>query len=102
MCSTTAHVPVLSPQALHIAAPASLPELHFLGAERILAPLRHALNTNLGRWRPSRGVRENLQDVLETTFPSPQQGATADADEYAVECAICYNYRRAARQKPIH
>ena len=79
-----------APQALNVVAPASLPEIHF---ERILAPLRQALNVNLGRWRLPRSVRENLQDVLETTFPSPQHAAMAGADEYAVECAICYNYR---------
>ena len=41
------------------------------------APLLHALNVNLVRWCLQRKVRENLQDVLETSFPSPQQAAMA-------------------------
>ena len=81
---------------LHVASPASLPELQFLGADRVIAPLRHALNANLGRWsNTERTVRLNLQTVLERDFPAPpsatEPGAEAD-DSYAVECAICYMY----------
>jgi hypothetical protein len=86
-------LPLTHMQALHTSAPTSLPELHFLGADRLLAPLRHALNSNLSRWQPQRSVRLNLQEVLQLTFPSPQQGSMGGAEDYAVECAICYNYR---------
>ena len=78
---------------MHTAAPTSLPELHFLGADRLLAPMRQALNSNLGRWQPQSRVRLNLQEVLQITFPSPQQASMSGAEDYAVECAICYNYR---------
>ena len=78
---------------LHVDAPASLPELHFLGAERALAPLRAALNANLGRWVQSRPVRTNLEDVLETKFPPASQATAEGAEDFAVECAICYTYR---------
>ncbi|KAL1529355.1 hypothetical protein AB1Y20_000307 [Prymnesium parvum] len=79
--------------SLHVGAPTSLPELLFLGADRILRPLREALNSNLGVWSVQRGVRENLQDVLQTQFPSRPQTALGEGDAYTTECAICYNYR---------
>ena len=47
--------------ALHVAAPASLPELAFLGAERVIGPLRRALNARLHLWEPKRSVRLNLE-----------------------------------------
>ena len=93
--------------SLHVAAPASLPELQFLGADRVIAPLRHALNANLAQWSGAdRTVRLNLQAVLQRDFPPPPGAAGAAGaaaagaagaggegeDEYAVECAICYMY----------
>lgn len=77
---------------LHSAAPAALPELQFFGADRVIAPLRRALNANLSLWRQSRSVRLNLEAVLQLSFPAPQLAATAGAEEYSVECAICYGY----------
>lgn len=110
-------------------APASLPALQFLGAEKSLAGYRSALNARLAQWRPERSVRLNLEAVLDVKFPSPQEvrtvrtycdftgetsslqgalnrprvhGATArppslqacsaGAEEYSVECAVCYMY----------
>ena len=81
-----------------MASPASLPELQFLGADRVIAPLRHPLNANLAKWHPTeRTVRLNLQTVLQRDLPPPpsaeQAGAgAADDDGYAAECAICYMY----------
>jgi E3 ubiquitin-protein ligase FANCL len=78
---------------VHIGAPTSLPELQFLGADRVIAPLRQALNANLSRWSPERSVRLNLAAVLERDFPTRQLAAeTGSADDYSVECAICYSY----------
>ena len=79
---------------LQVANPASLPELQFLGADRVLAPLRHSLNARLSRWQLERSVRTNLEDILQRDFPTPD-AAVASAggeDQYAVECAICYSY----------
>ena len=76
---------------LHVGSPSSLPELQFLGADRVIAPLRQALNENLALWQPERTVRVNLEAVLQRSFPS-RQTSTADAEEYSVECAICYSY----------
>ena len=78
---------------LHEDSPASLPVLQFLGAEKVVAPLRHNLNARLSRWQPGRTVRANLEDVLLLQLPPPQvAGAQDSADCYAVECAICYSY----------
>ena len=77
---------------LHEAAPASLPSLQFLGAEKVVAPLRHSLNARLARWQPGRSVRLNLEDVLQISFPPPQSEGAPAAESYAVECAICYSY----------
>ena len=54
-------------------APASLPTLQFLGAEKSLAGYRSALNARLAQWRPERSVRLNLEAVLDVRFPSPQE-----------------------------
>lgn len=35
-------------------------------------------------------MRENLEDVLGVTFPSPQD---SDRDDVSSECIICYSYR---------
>lgn len=57
-------------------APASLPALQFLGAEKSLAGYRSALNARLAQWRPERSVRLNLEAVLDVKFPSPQEVRT--------------------------
>ena len=62
---------------LHPSAPVSLPELHFLGAERSLAPLRRALNANLRLWDHSRRVRLNLQALLGAELPSANAAVRA-------------------------
>ena len=81
---------------LHTGAPSSLPELQFYGADRLVAPLRQALNANLMLWQPERTVRLNLAAVLQRDLPAPPSTAGAngvDAEAYATECAICYAYQ---------
>jgi E3 ubiquitin-protein ligase FANCL len=69
----------------------ALPEVVFFGAEAVVAPLRARLNERLAHWDAgARTVRENLELVLETEFPKP---TAANADEFTVECGICYAYR---------
>lgn len=60
---------------LHVGAPASLPALQFLGAEKSLAGYRSALNARLAHWRPERSVRLNLEAVLDLKFPLATGGA---------------------------
>mmetsp|Transcript_16385 Transcript_16385/g.53374 ORF Transcript_16385/g.53374 Transcript_16385/m.53374 type:complete len:285 (+) Transcript_16385:80-934(+) len=77
---------------LHPSSPTALPDLQFLGAERSLAPFRRNLNANLRLWCSGRRVRLNLEAVLEVEIPSREAADAADADDYSVECAICYEY----------
>jgi len=37
-------------------------------------------------------VRLNLEAVLGLSFPTPLQASSEGAEEYAVECAVCYMY----------
>ncbi|KAG8471081.1 hypothetical protein KFE25_009502 [Diacronema lutheri] len=71
-------------------SPDALPEIAFFGAEVVVAPLRARLNERLGLWNARRTVRENLQEVLEIQFPRPSAAA---AEEFSIECGICYTYR---------
>lgn len=77
---------------LHVGAPTTLPTLQFLGAEKLLQQHRRALNARLGLWNPARSVRANLEDVLDLKFPTQQQASSEGADDYSVECAVCYMY----------
>ncbi len=48
----------------------------------------------VGRWRRDDALtpRENLQRILEVTFPSPK---TSKREDFSTECGICYAYRSA-------
>ena len=46
----------------------------------------------MSEWRHGRSARLNLEAVLKIQFPRPQEATAADAEQYAVECAICYSY----------
>jgi hypothetical protein len=79
-------------QDLHVGAPTTLPKIQFLGADRVIAPLRHALNANFSCWHGARTTRLNLEAVLGITFPK-QPGGADKSSSYGVECAICYCYQ---------
>ena len=72
------------------AHPVALPEVHFLGADSVIIPLRDLLNSGLPQWDQQLLPRLNLEKILHTSFPSRQ---TFEKDDVAVECAICYTYR---------
>ncbi|GLJ27361.1 hypothetical protein SUGI_0536870 [Cryptomeria japonica] len=67
-----------------------VPECRFFGSDLVIAPLRKKWNSNIGRWKADRLLRENLEDVLEITFPSPQDSIQEDI---SAECGICYAFR---------
>lgn len=75
------------------AAPYAWPsEMRLLGAEATLAPLRAGLDAHAGLWDASgrTSIRANLERVLGgVVLPAPQ---TAEADNLAHECGICYSY----------
>lgn len=63
--------------------------IKFFGIEKTVQQLRQSFNKNVSRWSTSCTVRENLEAVLDISFPSPQ---TANREELTTECAICYAY----------
>ena len=76
-----------------------------IGEWKLLGPTQHTsvfeqrINKNLSLWyviaHPiierdgSRYPRENLERVLDFSFPSPSE---ASSSQYEVECAICYTF----------
>ncbi|CAN8075622.1 unnamed protein product [Agarophyton chilense] len=71
------------------------PECRFLGSENAVAPYKHRLNQNIHQWDISGNKlpRENLEKVLEFSFPS-RESLLEDADDVLLdECGICYSYR---------
>lgn len=81
-CSLTLTVNAFSPR--------SVPECRFFGSDMVITPLRKRWNSNIRRWKVDRLLRENLEDILETTFPSPQDSIQEDI---SADCGICYAFR---------
>lgn len=63
--------------------------IKFFGIDKMVQQLRQSFNKNVSRWSASSTVRENLEAVLEISFPTPQSAAR---EELTTECAICYAY----------
>jgi E3 ubiquitin-protein ligase FANCL len=70
--------------------PRSVPECRFLGADSVVMQLREQLNKNLHKWNSTLTVRNNLELILQISFPSPK---TTKKEDFSMECAICYAYR---------
>ncbi|XP_043551973.1 E3 ubiquitin-protein ligase FANCL isoform X1 [Chiloscyllium plagiosum] len=73
--------------------PKMLPECCFLGADHVVTPLRNKLNANMHLWSPECTVLQNLKDMLEVDFPSPD---SHEKSSFSMECGICYAYRLAS------
>eukprot|EP01018_Ginkgo_biloba_P006628 Gb_35791 [translate_table: standard] len=71
-------------------SPRSVPECRFFGSDLAIAPLRKRWNSNIRRWKGDKLLRENLEDILEITFPSPQDTVQEDI---SADCGICYAFR---------
>lgn len=70
--------------------PQNLAQCQFMGADGIVDPLKKKLNANLENWDMNRSVLQNLEDLLEMEFPSPNN---TKKEEFIGECGICYTYR---------
>jgi len=70
--------------------PRALPECHFLGPDKNLAPFRERFHQGIKHWNIQRLPRENLEAILEISFPSPK---TTNKEDFSEECGICYAYR---------
>ncbi|KAG6967521.1 hypothetical protein JG688_00006289 [Phytophthora aleatoria] len=70
---------------------AVLTELNFFGNQASVGVLRERWGNNASsKWDESIPLHKNLENVLEVTLPSPK---TTKAEEFAIECGICYSYR---------
>ncbi|OWZ21007.1 E3 ubiquitin-protein ligase [Phytophthora megakarya] len=70
---------------------AMLCELSFFGNQTSVGALRERWgNDAANKWDEKRSLHKNLEDVLQVSLPSPK---TTKAEEFAVECGICYSYR---------
>eukprot|EP00455_Lapot_gusevi_P000870 TRINITY_DN10370_c0_g1_i1.p1 TRINITY_DN10370_c0_g1~~TRINITY_DN10370_c0_g1_i1.p1 ORF type:complete len:389 (-),score=22.54 TRINITY_DN10370_c0_g1_i1:89-1255(-) len=70
--------------------PRALCECRFFGADSIIIPLREALNQKLHLWKEDLTPRQNLEQLLERSFPSATSRQNQDL---SLECAICYAYK---------
>eukprot|EP01112_Ceratiomyxa_fruticulosa_P000371 TRINITY_DN10335_c0_g1_i1.p1 TRINITY_DN10335_c0_g1~~TRINITY_DN10335_c0_g1_i1.p1 ORF type:complete len:393 (+),score=62.85 TRINITY_DN10335_c0_g1_i1:67-1245(+) len=68
--------------------PRVFPNIRFLGSDRVINPLKMVMKNK--KWDDTLMLLDNLQNVLEMKFPSPQ---TTKQEEFKQECGICYNYR---------
>lgn len=73
--------------------PRNAPECRFLGADAVIGPMRDKLNRYLPNWNINHSIRENLEAAFKMQLPKPVQQHMEDADEFSVECGICYMYR---------
>lgn len=70
--------------------PKMLPNCRFMGADHSVSQLRQNMNSNLYQWNPESDLLDNLQMLLNVTFPSP---TTSKREEFSMECGICYSYK---------
>jgi E3 ubiquitin-protein ligase FANCL len=69
--------------------PMKVPEFNFLGIDNVVVPFRQKLFANLSSWNNSQFPRQNLERLLEITFPTKNR----QSKEMSIECGICYSYR---------
>ncbi|XP_071963715.1 E3 ubiquitin-protein ligase FANCL-like isoform X1 [Antedon mediterranea] len=70
--------------------PTHLPECRFLGADKVVKPLRDNMNKSVHLWNTSHSILHNLQALMEITFPSQ---ISSKKEDFCLECSICYLYR---------
>ncbi|KAF0971671.1 hypothetical protein FDP41_009894 [Naegleria fowleri] len=71
-------------------------DIKLLGSDSIISPLRLKINQNRNKWDLSKLLRENLETVMETSFPakkSADPNVMNTEDEYSENCGVCYSYR---------
>jgi E3 ubiquitin-protein ligase FANCL len=72
--------------------PRSPPEVRFLGADSVIAPLRQNYNKNHHLWDQRSLLRGNLERTLGITFPQ-RKNIDQDEGDMSEKCSICYSYR---------
>mmetsp|Transcript_18336 Transcript_18336/g.29837 ORF Transcript_18336/g.29837 Transcript_18336/m.29837 type:complete len:384 (+) Transcript_18336:66-1217(+) len=71
-----------------IHSPFAVCECHFMGSERVVAPLRQRFNSKLIEWDKDVYLRENLGRLLGVEFPLKDTSVGVEL----VECGICYSF----------
>ena len=79
--------------------PFAIGEWRFLGPTNHTSTYEQRVNKNLAQWYSlfvfltqrdsTRLPRENMECILECSFPTPSE---ASSSQYEIECAICYSY----------
>lgn len=72
----------------------AVPELQFMGSDRVVEPLLTNVRTNRTLWHPQCSLWMNLGTLLGAPLPERQAEGSTAAEDVGAECAICYNYRR--------
>uniref|UniRef100_K3X2N1 RING-type domain-containing protein n=1 Tax=Globisporangium ultimum (strain ATCC 200006 / CBS 805.95 / DAOM BR144) TaxID=431595 RepID=K3X2N1_GLOUD len=70
--------------------PRAICELSFFGNDATVGSLREKWSEGVFQWDETLPLRDNLESILDVEFPSPTH---TQADEFAIECGICYCYR---------
>lgn len=70
--------------------PFAIGEWRFLGPTNHTSTYEQRVNKNLAQWDSTRLPRENMECILECSFPTPSE---ASSSQYEIECAICYSYQ---------
>ncbi|OVA16068.1 Fanconi anemia complex [Macleaya cordata] len=73
--------------SINVYDPRSLPECRFLGPDSIVDLMKKKWKRNSKRWTKDKSLVENLENLMETSFPGPPDSWR---DEEQVECGICY------------
>ncbi|KAG2375094.1 hypothetical protein C9374_010098 [Naegleria lovaniensis] len=71
-------------------------DIKLLGSDSIISPLRLKMNQNRNKWDLNKLLRENLETVMEITFPakkSTDPNVMNTEEEYSENCGVCYSYR---------
>jgi E3 ubiquitin-protein ligase FANCL len=72
--------------------PRHLPQIKFLGPDKLIQPLKDALNRTK-EWDDTKGLRSNLEHCLNISFPKPVASEKEqNASEMIASCGICYEF----------
>lgn len=71
--------------------PSAIPQMKFLGADKVAQPLMEALNKKSHEWNAEKSILENLEHCLGMKLP-PKPGPEESGDLSNNSCGICYEF----------
>jgi E3 ubiquitin-protein ligase FANCL len=69
--------------------PWDLCECRFFGPDAAVEPLQRRLREGFHSWDRAAMPRENLERILQLSFPSPKN---TQREDFNIECGICYSF----------